>query len=337
MDFLLRLAMALVPCLSCGLPRTAPDTEAFPCPACGWRIGEPIPAEEAEPAPAAESAPESALPVEPPSRMGIGIAAGLAAAALAVLIAIAARPDDRAPILVEDSRPRSNSDLTRLLFPPPLPHIAIAPMPRPVVGEETAPTVVLPVPVPVPEGPSIIRVDSPASDFDLPRLALKNHIKLIGQARRLRVEGLDEGTVVDARELKLKAVYITGPINRGSTLLVKSEGAQINIKGRIDGGSRLVLDVPGGQVQFAGQKKDASIGGGSRVTITARVVFLSGPVRGPGTSVEITLTPTGRIEFVSLEDRARLHYRLDHRADPLPRKKIGTVSGGAELIEEVQP
>ena len=329
--------MTLVPCLSCGLPRTASDTDAFPCPACGWRVGEPIPPEEeAEPAPVEEPIPEP-VPVEPLSRASVGIAAAVAMAGIAGLIAVAAWPDERTPISVEEAPRPADPDLLRLLTPAAPVASAIAPMPRLVGGEETAPTMVLPVPVPVPEGPSIIRVDSPAGNFDLPRLALKNHIKLIGQARRLRVEGLDEGTVVDARELNLKAVYITGPINRGSTLLVKSEGAQINIKGRIDGGSRLVLDVPGGQVQFAGQKKDASIGGGSRVTITARSVHLNGPVRGAGTSVEITLTPPGRIEFASLEDRGKLHYRLQHRADPLPRKTIGKVSGGAELIEEVEP
>ena len=287
--------------------------------------------------PVAKPTAEPVPAVEPPSRTSTAVAAVLAAAAIGVLIAIAAWPDERASLSVEDPLPPLDTDLSRLLTPALPPEVAIAPPPREVGAEEGAPTVVLPVPVPVPGGPSIIRVDSPAGDFDLPRLSLKNHIKLIGQARRLRIEGLDEGTVVDARELKVRGVYITGPITRGSTLLVKSEGAQVNVKGRIDGGSRLVLDVPGGQAQFSGQKKDASIGGGSCVTITAKSVQLNGVVRGPGTSVEITLTPPGRIEFASLEDRAKLHYRLDHRADPLPRKKIGKVGGGAEFIEDVEP
>jgi hypothetical protein len=40
------------------------------------------------------------------------------------------------------------------------------------------------------------------------------------------------------------------------------------------------------------------------------------------------------LRFTALEDMARIVYRAEHRADPVPKITPGTISGGAACVEE---
>jgi hypothetical protein len=333
--------MALIACTSCGLPRTAADAEASPCPACGWRLGDPEPVEEmrVEPAPAAPAA--EPLRCEGLSRPGIAVAAAIVFAAVAGVLAVGSWPDEARPITVMEPAPDYDPGLLELLAPAPpppsSPQLAIAPPPREVEPEEVGPTVILPVPVPVVHGPAVIRMEDANATFELSRLAAKNQVKLVGQARLLRIGGLDEGATLDATELSVRTVYVNGHVDRGSTLMIRSKGTKVNFRGKVDGGSRVVLDIRGGQATFSTLKSGGGVGGGSRVSIVAKTVNLNGSIRGPGTSVEITLTPPARLEYTAVADRAKLHYRLEHRADPLPRITRGSIAPGAIVVEDLMP
>lgn len=81
--------MPCVACPSCGLPRTAADAGAAPCPACGWRVGDPLAPHEPEPLAGPEPPPQPRPESEPePHRRGnLWLVVALAAAGLGVLSA----------------------------------------------------------------------------------------------------------------------------------------------------------------------------------------------------------------------------------------------------------
>jgi hypothetical protein len=316
------------------LPRTAADAGAAPCPACGWRVGDALPAAQPDPAPPPEPVPPPPEPdADPHTRRNLWLVGGAVGVAAAVLLAMLLSPGDAPPAPPAD--------------PPPLERIAAVPAPAPPApeAEEIPPPrevppdpIVIPLPIPVPSEVAVIRVDSPDGDYQFPRLTAGNHVKLVGRARRLLIDGLDGGATLDATGLDTKAVSVAGKVDGGSTLLVKCPDGSVYFKGKVDGGSRVVVDAPGATVSFmlptADGKDGSKIGGGSRVTITARSVGLAGTVTGAGTVLDLTLTPTGRLEFVRLDDRARVRYRQEHRADKPVVVKAGKVSGGAECKEE---
>jgi hypothetical protein len=320
--------MALVACPSCGLVRTDTDLEAVACPVCGWKAGEPIPAIEEVAAPRpAESLPE-ALPLTEPATGPNWWLVGTGAVVVGVIAAdLILRPFDQQP------GPPADPPADMVGAPPE--QIEVAPPPREIQwsGFGLVP-VVVPLPVPGPTTPSVIRLSQPDEEFRMDRLADRNHVKLVGRAKRLSVNGLNGGATLDASELVVDQVYVYGVVDGGSTLLVKSPDAQVTFRSTslVGGGSRVVLDVGSGEVSFAysGAGDGVKITGGSKVTITGRQIHLGG-IGGEGTEVIVTLTPPGQLRFNTIDAGAKLHWRPADPADPIPRLRLGEVKDGAEF------
>lgn len=331
--------MALVPCPSCGLLRTVDDAGAVACPVCGWKPGDPVVAAVEEPAPPPPPLPSPEVVVTPEPRrwQNWGLVGGLAVVGGAVLVGMLVWSVDRPP----EPQSENNSPSPPVAESPPgpapafPPEVEVAPPPREVErpGFGVIP-VVIPLPVPGPPAPSVVRLNHADEEFRIDRLGDRNRVKLVGKVKKLLIYGLNDGAVIDATELSVETVNVYGVVDNGSALLVKSPHAAVTFRAtsRIAGGSRVVLDVGFGSVTFAyaGAGEGAPIVGGSNVTIVARQVHLGG-IRDEGTTVSVTVMPPGNFRFHSLAGGARLHYKLSDPADPLPRLIPGEVRGGAEF------
>lgn len=324
--------MEFVACQSCGLPRIAEDAAAGPCPACGWKVGEPIPPHDEQllkPKPVAPPPPQPEP--KPDRRWGAIAAVGIAVAVfVGVMFALPgddfpAPPPEPAPVEEVASGPT----------PPPAPFAHVAPPPR--VVDRAASVLFVPLVVPLPPLPTALRFDSPDEDLTFPRLADGSHVRLVGKVNRLYVNGVEGGSTLDASGLTAKVLIISGKIDGGSTLLAHCTGSAVTVKGMIVGRSRVVVEAPTAYVAFvdySGKEKGPRVGEGSEVTLSARSVAVAGSVAGKGTRFDLTFTPPGTLKFTALEDGALLRYRTEHRADPAPRVTPGKITGGAVLKEE---
>jgi hypothetical protein len=198
--------------------------------------------------------------------------------------------------------------------------------------------ITIPVPVPIPQpvaGPSVIKFNRPKGEFRLDQLSDQNHVKLVGRAGKLILDGLDGGATLDASELSVDIVSIYGPITGGATLKLKSAECHVTFRAtsRVDGGSTVSLDLGAGSLTFASPPNGATIRvtGGSRLTVTARTILIGGIVSGPGTQVDLTLFPPGVLKFSGMDAGARMQYRLQNSGDILPKVAPGEVKGEAEF------
>ena len=124
-----------------------------------------------------------------------------------------------------------------------------------------------------------------------------------GSVKRLVVNNLDNGAVLDCSELEAREVIVVG---------------------KIDGRSRLAVSAPGGTVTFR-----ATVGGGAAVNAKARAVEFRGRIDGAGTKVAVTLTAGGTLAFAEIDGPARLEYATADPADPAPVVARGKVGGQA--------
>ncbi len=324
--------MALVPCLSCGLLRTVSDADAaIACPVCGWKPGDPVtPVPDSDALRPVEPLPEQVVtpPPEPPSHQNRWLIATLAIAAIAVLVAMVAWPSDN-PTVQPDS-----VAVESITLPPPVP----AEQPAPTIAEPAAP-VIFPVGVPViaftpgPPTPAVIRLSRADEDFELDRMGDKNYVKLTGVVHKLVLRGLTDGAILDARELRMDSLSVSGVIDRGATLLIQSPQTVVTFRsaGGVSGDSRVDLHVGSGSVTFAYPGSDgARVSGGARVTITARSVSM-GNIEGENTIVKATVQPPGVVRFNKLDGGAKFHYWMSDPTDPFPKVTAGSIDGGAEF------
>jgi hypothetical protein len=357
--------MALIPCPECGLPRAAEDVEASACPVCGHRPPEPELLTAAEPVEQAPTPPVEP-PTPPPARTRSGLLPGVAfVAGLGVVAAgalwfansnrpadappppapeVAAGPAQPPPLEILATPPRVVPVVAPPKAKPPAPAVAAVP-PSPPRSElapapRTAPPPVAIAPpprlAPAPADGEVIRVDQPNGDYKLDRLADGKKVRLVGQAKRLVVAGLDGGAVLDATGLIVQDVHFTGPVAGGSTARVRADGAGgVFFAAAVTGRSRVAVQA--GFVGFVdvARGRGSEVAGGSRVEVTARGVYLGGPVTGPDTRADVTLTHGGVLWFEELDAGATLRYRAAAGAGPPEVLHRGAVRGGA-VVERVQ-
>jgi hypothetical protein len=342
--------MSLIPCPDCGLPRADDDVEATACPVCGYRRPESEPLTVAESVKVEEPPSPPAEPPAPrPARARGGLFLGGALAAGLGLVSAGVFWFAGSNWPTATVAPPAPELVLAPVTPPPL---AVAPPPRFVPELAPAPRLarlkppqvrpkvaavaeLIPAPRPVVEAAELVRVDRPGQEYQLGRLDGKR-VRLVGQARRLVVAGLDDGAVLDATGLAVEDVLFTGPVAGGSTARVRADGAGgVFFAGPVTGGSRVAVEA--GFVGFVdvARGRGSEVAGGSRVEVTARGVYLGGPVTGPDTRAEVTLTGGGVLWFEELDAGATLRYRAAAGAGPPEVLHRGAVRGGA-VVERVK-
>ena len=349
--------MALTPCPTCGLPRNADDAD-LPCPVCGRRAVDPdtpLTLDDPLARPAAEEVVELAPSGAPPesgagrNRALVGAAVLLGAGVLTVMLWDPwAEPRTVDPYVepprVAAAPPASPASPPPAPVPSPPPVPEVAPPPRPytpsrAVADPAEPAEPELAPPPRPAfafAVAEIRVNRPNEDFHLPRIGEGNHVRLVGAVRKLTVDGVDGGAVLDASGLAAKDVSLAGKIDGGATVSVRCAGGAVSVKEKVDGRARLTIDAgPFGYVSFpnpaSGSRGGSAIGGGSQVQITARTVVLVGPITGADTHVLVTLARGGSLKVRAIDGPAKVHWRQADPVAPPPKVSVETKRGNSEF------
>jgi hypothetical protein len=341
--------MAVIACPGCGLPRADDQVGLVPCPVCAAAPAPatPVALPRAGPVDPTAGLPADASQLESYSAHAADRARGRFAVAAAFLLGIAAGVGGllaaqrawRPATPESDARAVPAPEPTD--FRPSLPAaVAAAPVPHEPreALTETAPETT-PEPKPEakaePEAPALARkvvidLNQPEVSYTVPSTVRKGeHLVLRGKVRMLRVNGLNQGAVLDASALEAGSVYVSGKIDGGSHLKITCVDGVVEVPAAVTGKSRVEIDAPGGSVRFihptTPNKPGSFIDGGSTVSIRARTVDLRGDVGGAGTRVGVTITRNGWLRVAAVRGTAAVEYRPD---DPNAREP----SAGADTV-----
>ena len=199
------------------------------------------------------------------------------------------------------------------------------------------------------------KIDAPNGEYTLEPLNGQDIVKLVGKIKTLKIGLVHGEAVLDASQLEVKEVILTGTIDgRGKVKLnvpngsldfrakvdadgiveINAPGSKLDFRAKFDGNSRLIIHAPGGTVTFSQPTSNASEGskidGGAKATITAQKVEFRGAVKG-GAEVTVILTPTGSLTVHEMDGGGRILYRKADPKDPEPVITSGTMKGGAQL------
>lgn len=341
--------MAVIACPGCGLPRADDQVGLVPCPVCAAAPapGPPVSPPRDEPIDPIAGLPADVSQLDAYAARSTGASGGRLAAAVAFLAGIAVGVGGllagqrawRPPTAESGAHAVPAPEPTD--FRPSLPApIAAAPAPhepREALTETTPESTPEPKPEvkPAPEAPALARrvvidLNQPEASYTVPSTVRKGeHLVLRGKVRMLRVNGLNQGAVLDASALEAGSVYVSGKIDGGSHLKINCADGVVEVPAAVAGKSRVEIDAPGGSVRFihptTPNKPGSSIDGGSTVTIKARTVDLRGDVGGAGTRVGVTITPNGWLRVAAVRGTAAVEYRQD---DPNAREP----SASAETV-----
>ena len=331
--------MALLPCPSCALLRTPEDLASAACPVCGHRPGDAVPATDT----ALTRNPEPVQPLPPfpivsgePSPWGNRLLVGGVLGAAGVVLAAMLKTTPGFWPSASPTEPALTVPISANLSPnSPPDSVELAPMPREYVWQPFTPSgpELAPYPRPVVIAPLMIRLNRPNDDFKLDRVGEGNHIRLVGQVKRLLLDGAFDGATIDASELAVKEVYFYGRIDGGAAVKLKCTDGKISFQQGIGGGSTVEVDSGTGTVTFpttGGNGRKSTITEGATVRVTGKTVTFAGLIDGSGTRVHVTLTPGGGLRFVQMDGSAKLLYRTASPLDPLPRLYAGELRGKAE-------
>jgi hypothetical protein len=347
------------PCPICGeVPPIAEDLEPEP-------VAPPAPVPEpALPADASELAtfrPARNGPrfVPPVGRLGVGLLAGFVLGTAAGICGVFAWQAADAAQNTADNTPPPDTAATTA--PPVLPAPAVTnptapdgnrtagytpagpqppaspPEPLPTPSPDPFPPPVVPLQPPPPRGKlTVIDVDAPDGTYAIP-FPTRNgeHVVLKGRAKLLRLPAVEGGATVDASGLVAAEIQV-GPISGGATVKLNAPEGRVTFLGKIDGKSVVEVNAAGGTVRFpapAAGQEGAKIDGGSRVTITGKLVAIDTDITGPATRVRVVLTRAGSLRVATVQGTAVLEYRSANSKWSYSDVMVGPVGKGASVVE----
>ncbi len=351
--------MATVACPGCGLPRSEAEVGTTPCPVCDAPLTgnsrPPLAKKKTNPDPTAgmaadaselhaPSTPRPPAPNRPPRS---GSRAPLVAVAfiLGTLCGVGGVLGFQA--INWSNLKRGEPEVAAKPEEPPVPpqRPAVAPMPhearvRPLIFEpEADPDAeagVKPLPLPAPGVTATHDIHEPDVAFSVPALRNGERLILTGEVKALRVHGLDAGATLDASGLQAGVITVTGKIDNRSTLKLFAPSGTVHVTGKIDGSSLVEVSASGGEVKFmlptTPQREGSKIDGGSRVTVTARMVEFKGDITGADTKVAIILTRTASLRVATVSGKATVEYKSQASGwSQPPDVVVGTVAGTATV------
>ena len=167
-------------------------------------------------------------------------------------------------------------------------------------------------------------LSSPRGDYTVDRLTAGAKVKISGVVKRLIVQGLDGGSVLDASggEFKAEEVRFVGPVVGGSSVRIVAAAANVEM-GRIDGGSDVIVRVNGGKVKID------EVVGDSKVIAVTKDFSLKDFADGGKTTVTVTLTRDGHASFGELRGTSKLVVQKYDPGDPALRIDAGRVGPNA--------
>ena len=190
-------------------------------------------------------------------------------------------------------------------------------------------------------------------------------LTLIGRIKTLKINAINERSVLNATGLEADDIIFLGNINSGSKVLLgKARTLKIRdindqsllngsaldahtvLAGAVNSRSTLKLHTPKGRVEMLGEINESAqidiaapdgrivfkgINGNAKLTLLARDVEFQEAVNGPQTRIMLTFSKDGSLKFRRLSGGVWLHYRNADPRDPEPRIERGEVDRRAEL------
>lgn len=355
--------MATIPCPSCGLPRAEDLFGVTPCPLCG-HAGVLAPTHEPVGTPSQPADPPPAPPLIPqgPPRLGRSLTGHLPGFVVGVAVGVGGvlgwqayrdqLPDVDRPAVAQTGSEASESPVTPPEPPPappsPVPGLepTVPPLPSspPVSGDNPQPKDPIAGDPPPrfgpanpfrPATPRTVQLDH--SQVYAPALEPGDRAAARGHVKRLVVTGLEGGAVLDCSELDAEEVVVTGKIDGGSRLSVRSPSGRVRFLAKVDGRSRVDVRAPGGRVMFEtptdATHEGSKIDGGAVVDVLAKEAHFHGRIHGAETKAIVTLTAGGSLSFAEIGGLSRLLYKKADPADADPKVTRGRIAGGAAVTK----
>lgn len=339
--------MATIACPNCGLPRAEAEAEK-PCPVCASGLN----AFPREAVAISKPNPVAGLPADISQLhampavaerghrpeliagiMGILLGAGLV---LALLPLFASTPQETsnnaAPGAVQVAPPLSIGPTDAPSSTPVVvsPGLELAPSPRIVIEPELS-LETAPLPRPLAEashsGKTIVvahyDIDRPEGTFSLQKFALEGMGRVIlrGRVKRLSLS-VPLGTTVDATELKVEEIKVSGYIGSDTHLKFNVPQGEVEFSGEVAQGAKVDIHAPGGVVRFL--YSTSNITSGATVNVVASKFLSKAEISGKNTHVTVTLDNGGIITAKALRDKAVLEYRKSNAGNSPPVIDIAT-------------
>jgi len=195
---------------------------------------------------------------------------------------------------------------------------------------------------------NVTKLNDPDGEYVVKTMTGGQEITLLGKIKTLKIDSVNERSVLDATRLDAEEIVMTGDINSGSKVLLgkahtikirslndqslldasEMDAENVLLTGGVNSRSTLKLHVPKGSIVI-----DGEINGDAQVEIVAKKLDLRGAVNGPQTYILLTLSKGGSLQFRRLSGGVRLHYRKADAGDPAPRIERGEVDARADLRE----
>ena len=251
---------------------------------------------------------------------------------------VAAKPNDDAnarplaPAIGDGSSPLAKPQAERVPAVAPMPHAPGIPPIVVAVDPDADPELKI-LPLPLPGRVTIHEFNEPCDLYSVPVMKKGEHVVLRGKGKikTLRIHGLDAGSILDASELEVATVIVTGRIDGRSTLKLKVPNGAVNVSAKVDGHSIVQIDAPGGDVTFVSKKDMPKIDNGSTVAVTAKKVEFRGDITGADTRVAVTITRGGFLEIEAVRGQAVVEYKSLVGEGAPPTVRIGSVAATATV------
>lgn len=349
--------MAMIACPGCGLPRAEDQIATKPCPLCnggaavlsplakGNSVARPSTSNSLVDVPADVSELNNRYS-EKRTRVSSAIPIIILAFLLGTGVGIggvlgwqsAYSPDEQthpSPLEREVSNPISTQQFAARVETAPMPHLP----PSDSAGAVSTEAVSQPkkAPPPLQFGRTmVIHLNQPEATYTVPFPMKKGeHVVVRGKVKALRLNGLDAGAILDASDLDVASVFVSGKVDGRSNLKLNAPNGAVTIAAYVTGNSRIEVNAAGGHVRFAPPTtsglSSSQIDGGASVTLTASTVDLRGDVDGTQTRVVATVAPGGFFKTGAVRGTATVEYAFGPGTGNAPEVSFGTIAPTATV------
>ena len=332
-------------CPSCDLPISEAAVGAGTCPCCGFRFDCAPAAPESLPSESQVLLPVQALPLPlpqaKPRRIWVPFAACVALAGTAIagyfmFVGTGEPAVTAATALAAGAPPKEVHAPTRPAPVSPVVPSVVPPTPKPVAEIPLPPAPVAVTPPKPAEKPLLLdpadnpdrKLDAPDGTAEVIELNGDDRFGMTGRVKVLKLNAVNGSVRIDAPDLDVEEIVLTGDINGNCTLKFAAR-SRVTIRGAVVGSCKLTILAPGGTVTLA---EGGRIGGGAIVTLNAKTFDSKGKI-DEGARVHATLSAGGSMRIAAMDGGAVVIYRRAAPGDPEPILERGDLRGGTRIVE----
>lgn len=168
-----------------------------------------------------------------------------------------------------------------------------------------------------------VRVDKVDGTYVQTALVKDEAIKLVGRARKLRIEALNGTAFLDTTGLTVEEIEIPGGIHGFSRVRMKHDNGKINI-GDIAGSP--MVDISGANVRVTIR----NINGDPKIAVRSKRLEAQGSING-NAQLFVTLTSGGKMDLKQVLGTSRVIWSREHSGEPNPQILVSEIAPGAVM------